>query len=410
MPPIFALAALLSAPPTADGSPPPGQVSSSDVVVTARRLSDTAAALAACLKRGCPPDQDIEASLDQAGNQFVAGDYDGARATIAASVSRNRRFAKAYPVPVSDLMRAGARVAVHLGLAREYRQLTLDTLGALKAGLPADDARVFAQRLEMAQMFVHIGLGDQAEAQCRSVAHDAHAAGRTQAEGAARLQLAMLHLRGMADPRLVPAGAPGLRELDALAAEGDPGFAPFALAARVLRAQWRAAHGDGVPLSAMTAELRRRLGGAPAPILLSSEPIRLAGRSAPLPDEVDGAPVSSSITRAGVAGFDREWMDVSYRIMPDGSVRDVAVLRTSRRDVAEWNPPVLRSIASRRYVPLGAQTGAGLLRVERYTYTSFLDPTVTGSRLPQRDGAPRVEMLDLSIDDGAAAARPAPAG
>ena len=64
------------------------------IIVTGTPLSQTERALRDCIARRCPPDQDVAASLAHAENQFVAGDYEGARRTTKASLGRNNRHAE----------------------------------------------------------------------------------------------------------------------------------------------------------------------------------------------------------------------------------------------------------------------------------------------------------------------------
>jgi hypothetical protein len=100
-------------------------------------------------------------------------------------------------------------------------------------------------------------------------------------------------------------------------------------------------------------------------------------------------------------------------VKPDGTVDEVDVLRggvgalTGPRKANAtfnevWTMPIVQQIKARRYAPLaGDRNGPGVLRVERYTLTAWLVDGVgssgKGSRV-QTSGAPRFEMLDLSVD------------
>ncbi|WP_375381050.1 hypothetical protein [uncultured Sphingomonas sp.] len=377
-------------------------------MVTGRRLSDTGAALKACIARHCPPDEDIRTTLAHAENQFVAGDYKQARVTLQDSAGRNRKFAKHYPVPVSDLLRASSRVDVHLGEVEDYRRTTLGSLDALKAGLPATDPRVLAERLEVADMFAQVGDFDQALDIYRKVAREAKALNLPVLEGTARLRTVSADLRVAADALGTGAEHEAVAEVDALAHDPDPQLASYAFVARVIRAQYDAKHGRPQPLEVVMAEMRTRLSGT-RPVLIQADPIRMPGR----PEAVtidDSAPTRDSLTRLPVGSFEGQWVDVSFWIKPDGSVDDVGVLRESKPTVSYWDKPVLTSVRSRRYAPLKLRAGdPGLLRVERYTYTSFFDRTASESRIPTRDGQPRVEMLDLSDEPAGAAPGTSPA-
>ncbi|MFX7620706.1 hypothetical protein ABTJ52_20035, partial [Acinetobacter baumannii] len=74
------------------------------IIVTAIRLKDSADAVRRCVERHCPPDQDIAAALAHAENQFLSGDYRGARNTLNAARGRDRRFASKFPVQVASLV------------------------------------------------------------------------------------------------------------------------------------------------------------------------------------------------------------------------------------------------------------------------------------------------------------------
>jgi hypothetical protein len=392
------LIAAQSAPAAAAASP------QHDVVVTARPLADTARALEQCIARHCRPDEDVQASLAHAENQFVAGDYRSARRTLLAARGRDRRFARQYPVPVSDLLRAGSRIAAHLGETRDYQIETIDTLDALRAGLPASDARVLEQRIEVADMFVTVGRFDAATPIYADVERAAHRLGLAVLEGAAALRPATIVLRSGAAPP--DARRDALRSLDRLAADPRPAMASSAMVARVVRAQYQARQGDSRPLDALIADLRRREANV-APVLVFAPPIDLAGPPRATTSTDNGPPVRDILSRLPVGSFDHQWIDVSFWVRPDGTVGDVDVTRQSVPTVAEWDRPVLTSIAQRRYLPLSLPPGdPGVLRVERYTYTSSFDDTATYTRIRVRDGAPRLEMLDLTLDDARGRGRP----
>ena len=128
-----------------------------DIVVTGRSLKDTRADLQACIQRHCPPDEDVAASLAHAENLFVAGDYNGAQHTLHASLGRNRKHGKAYPLEVSNLLRANSRVAEHMGEARDYQLSTLDMRDTLKSSFGTNDFRTLvAQISPQRQALTHL--------------------------------------------------------------------------------------------------------------------------------------------------------------------------------------------------------------------------------------------------------------
>ena len=160
------------------------------ITVTARRLEDAEAALRACIARHCPPDEDINATLAYAESLFVTGDYQEARTALRRSLSRNRGAAARFPVPVSDLYRANALVANHLGIEADYERSTWGILGALKKGIPTPDGRHLGARMEIAAMTSRLhGLAEGRNAYDK-LARDADKAGRPDIAAMARLRSA----------------------------------------------------------------------------------------------------------------------------------------------------------------------------------------------------------------------------
>ena len=371
-----------------------------DVVVTGHRLRDTEAALKACLARGCPPDQDIAATLAHAENQFVGGDYKNARATLLASIGRNKRHAHDYPVPVSDLLRAQARVASHLGEHDSYRVGQIDSLDALKAGLPADDPRVLAQRLEVADAFAVQGRADGALLMYRDLVGDARRLGNRRIEGYALLRRAVL-LGTLADIDRGTYAADAKVAIAALTESTDPQLAPFKAAAELLAARRAAKAGDTAAIDRLVATYARP---GKRPVLLYS-PTYIEQDSDRL-----HASNGSATTRLAVGDFDGQWADVGFWIKPDGSVGDVDILRGSPTLDRSWVKPLEKVIAGRRYTPLALpRDDPGLLRVERYTRTAWWTEA-TGTHLRVRQPVPRIEMLDLTNEAATASAPSAPPG
>jgi hypothetical protein len=128
-----------------------------EVVVTARTSMDTAQQLKACIERKCPTDEDSDAATAHAENQFISGDYEGARQTLRAAIRRHRGAAKTFPVAVADLWRSDVRVSAHLGLGSAYRLSAIEAIAALKTGLGEDDPRYIAQRLELGDAYARLG-------------------------------------------------------------------------------------------------------------------------------------------------------------------------------------------------------------------------------------------------------------
>lgn len=388
---IFAaagLAASLPAVSVSAQSTPPAAAAQGDVVVTGVRLKDSEAALKTCVARGCPPDEDIRATLAHAENQFVAGDYGAANRTLAASIRRNGDAAKRYPVPVSDLYRAHSRVAINLGEANAFRFSTLSSLDALKAGLSSDDRRVLAQRIEVADMFARLGLAEQALDGYRGVAKDADKAHNMLMVGYARLRLATLY-SVLAD--VDEQGGYAARSADAIRWLLDnraPELAAFRGAAELLSARRSARAGDAAAIDRLVARYAR---STTRPVLLYAPPLQTetSGRAK------EGGSTTSMMA---VGSFENQWVDVSFWVTPQGKVSDAAILRESSTLDRSWVKPIVAGIAQRRYAPLKMDAAEpGLLRVERYTQTAhWMD--ATGTRIRQREAIPRIEMVDLTAD------------
>lgn len=395
-----AAAALVAVPASAQQDAPQD---SADVVVTGRSLGDTERALRDCLARACPPDEDVAATVAHAENQFVAGDYRDARATLLAGARRNRKHGRDYPIDVSNLFRANSRVAAHLGEGDAYRVAAFDVVDTLKSGLPKDDARILVARIEVGDMHMRFRRYDAAEQSYRGVIRDAGRTGAPLVEGFAMLRLALLRAtQGDTEMSYRPDANAAF---DALIGSSVPAHAPFVRAARVIRARYQEKWGDEGAVERMLAEFRT----GPAttrPVLLFADPIRL-------PEDSGRSTAEGSVTmRMPTQNFEDQWVDLTFFVAPDGRTTDIEILRSSKGFNGSWIKPVIASIQSRRYQPLKLEAGdPGVIRVERYSFTSRYT-TVTGSRLRTREPQPQIEMLDLSVDEVAAVPQstPQPAG
>jgi len=355
------------------------------IVVTARSLADTANDLAGCVARNCPPDEDVKATLTHAENQFVAGDYKAARQTLLKSVGRNRDDAKGYPVPVSDLHRANARIAAHLGEGQSYLLATLDSRSALKAGLPDDDWRVLVSTIEVADMRAKLGYPDEAERIYAEVSQKARARNWTALVWASEVRTALIQLNspGTAEK------AKGRRALEALALTEGAEARPIRLAAKVLLARSARKAGSDAETEALIAEYAAQ-GGSARPTLIFAEAIKQ------LP-EIDNQTRANSLGKMAMDTYEDRWADVGFWVQPDGRVNEVEVLRSSGKGL-DWTKPVLTSLTSRRYAPLKVEPGdPGFYMVERYTLTAMWEDRL-GTRIRQRARAPRIERIDMTVE------------
>jgi hypothetical protein len=371
----FLLALALAQAPAAAASD-----SNKPIVITGISLSSTGRNLEDCLRRHCPPKEDIAASLAHGENLFVAGDYEAARSILGGSVKRNARYGRQIPVEVADLYRASARVAAHLGEGDRYRSNSFAMRRTLTAGLPRTDARVIGSLFDLAQMHASLGDANESFASYSLAEKQANAIGRRDIAAAARLRRAWLsHLTG--DEHFAR------KELGALAADGDRQVRTARIGALVLLAQLDRAKGLESNTEALIAQLRAaRL---TRPVLIFSPPVELPKQS-PIQQEGESGNILRLMPNDNYEG---RWIDVGFWVEPSGRVSDIEMLR--KGGDSGWAAPLLKSIQGRIYAPLADP--AGSYRVERYTYTSLWQ-SVTGTRLRQRSPAARIEYLDLTAE------------
>lgn len=360
-----------------------------DIVVTARSLDQTARDLAACVQRACPPPEDIGATLAHAENQVVAGDYPGARQTLRAGRKRNLRHARDFPIDVADLSRASGRVASLNGFVVETRFGQIESFQILKKGLGPDDPRTLQQRLEVGDVLARQGMLPTAVNLYEDVADQARKAGLPTVAARALFRKAMLFATAASvDPAYRDAARRASRALER---SDDPAMAPYREGLVLLRAQLAAMEGRPAAIDEAIAAMRAR--PVRRPLLIFAPQVNVA--EAPRRVFVDEP---QPIPAWATGRADAEWADVSFWVAPDGSVRDVEVLRTSARGVGPWLNAVTRSLPLRRYAPLAMDaTAPGLLRVERYSfvYDRFMP---TGSRIVARSPYGRLEILDLTAE------------
>lgn len=385
----FFLAFLAALPAAAMAQPREAPPQGQDVVVTGTRIQDYRDRLAACLARNCPPDEDIDATTALAEALFVAGEYRDARSALRASIGRNRDEAVRYPEPVSDLYRANARVARHLGLDQDAQTSTREILRALRAGLPEEDHRHFTARLEIVQSLIAFGQYDQARRALAELAQRARAAGRDDV-------VASAELRGLWLSYLQAPGGSAQRELAALSRSADP---RRSIGARILLVRIYGERGQRARADALIAELGR---SSQRRQLLFNPPFELGTQDlAPTPDDVLrlGRTMDTSMGR-NPGNMEDKWIDVAFWIQPDGSVTGLEVVRGD--GARSWADPLLESIRRRRYSQAAGTEAT--YRVERYTYTSGMEMRA-GSHIMQRSPRARVEYFDLG---GGAPSEPPP--
>ncbi|MBK6707772.1 MAG: hypothetical protein IPG54_09965 [Sphingomonadales bacterium] len=208
-----------------------------EIVVIGQSLKDTEKALADCIARQCPPDEEIRAALAHAENQFIGGDYRAAKSTLNKTSGRNRKHGENYPIEVSDLFRASSRIAEHLGEGKQFQLAVLDMRDILKNGLPDNDARVMVAQVEVGDSRAKLGYPDEALRIYRDVSKKAQLAGHSRVAAFAQMRQHLLTYslgENLSDAGSKREGREGLAKL-AMAA--TPGLEDFALVAEVALAR-----------------------------------------------------------------------------------------------------------------------------------------------------------------------------
>ena len=411
---VFTLSALLL-------SPAP----SNSIVVIGRAIQDSRAALADCLARLCPPNEDIDASLALAESQLIAGKYRDARFTLLDALGRNKREAMAYPIPVSDLYRANGRVAAHLGTDDDYYRSTWGIYNTLKKRLPAAKDRQYSAMMEVAEMMATTRGHDRAREYYRSIVHHAREDGRPDIAALAELRMILRHY-----PAYAREGA-----IRKIAESADPETKAAQLEARLALARMAyekkdEAKGDAIVAQLASYEIRKPIlvyapqwdvqGGQANqdsfPVMADDRDVLSMDGNGTGPGRGDGGGAGAGAGGGGGGGrpasptqmspygphsfatsrmplnVEDMWLDVGFRITPDGKVAELQTLR-SHGNIG-WAKPLLASIEGRRYTP-PRPTAPGTYRTERYTYTSGLEAG-TASHGQQHSPNARVEYLDLS--------------
>ncbi len=362
------------------------------IVVTGIRIQDYRDRLAACLARDCPPNEDIDASLALAEAYFLEGDYDEARSAVRASLRRNHNETSGYPEPVSDLYRSYARISRHMGYDRHAVQAAHGILDALQDGLPREDHRHFTARFELADAQMVAGRYRAARAQLDRLASLARANGREDVA-------VMAELRDLWFQILVFRHGDARSRLIEMSRWTDPNRRLQSVGARVLLSRIYRLEGEHQRADALLAEVgrgtsaQRRLLFMPRFQLLRYDPNIGAEDSFEFTLNY-GSPMSRISEN-----YEGKWIDVGFWVMPDGQVADLEILRSGGDTV--WPRPLLEAIRGRRYSTGDQPT----YRLERYTLTAAWEQA-TGTRIPQRSPAARVEYLDLTVSDPPPPPRP----
>ena len=362
-----------------------------EIVVTARSLKDTEADLKACIARKCPPDQDIKATLAHAENQFVEGDYRDARATLANALGRNRKHKGQFPVEVSDLLRANGNVAAHLGESNIYRLSVLDMRDTLKGALKPNDYRVFGAEIEVADSRLKLGYLEEASDKYLEIERRALAAGLPQVAAVARLRDLSLRVQRAETEKTAFRRNDATSAIDQFLKEPTGGAEEFKIVAEVLKSRMDRNGGNSETTDKLIARYAA-MGGTERPVLLHSKPIEM--------NEAQAARAmagGSDLNRLGTQVVEKRWVDIGFWISADGKVDEPEILRSEGG--TDWTDVVLKSIRTRIYAPLKADTAGtapGVYAIERYSLTAQYENDVTGTRIRQRSPIAKIERTDLT--------------
>jgi hypothetical protein len=410
----------------------PVQGSTDPIVVVGQRIDDASADLRACLARACKPDDDIAATLRLAETQLLAGKNRDERKTLLSSLGRNEGFAKAYPIPVSELYRANGKVAASLGFDKDYYRSTFGIYHTLKNGLPKDDSRKYMAMIEVAEMMYRTRGHTRARYYYEKLASEARRDGRQDIAAIAELRSAIRHLPPGSEMQMTE-----IRRIAGL--QGEDMRAPV-LEAKLALARMAYQKGDEATAQAIQNDLAKM--NIKRPMLIYQPSYTMVARELDSGSEFNfpfaGAPISGgdpegggggagsgpgaspfspsggnpgglkgsgrasitsnldlaqwSTTKRMAGNFDDMWADISFHITPEGKVADVQIIRSKGN--LYWTKPLLTSLSMRRYTA-GKLGDPASVRTERYTYTSGYE-TQTGTRGQMHSPKARVEYIDLS--------------
>lgn len=372
-----------------------------EIVVTARSLKDTESKLKECLKKKCPPDQDIAATLAHAENLFVEGEYRDARAFLRASLGRNKKHKDDFPVQLSDLYRANGNIAAQLGESDSYRISILNMRDTLKNALSSSDYRLLGAELEVADSRLRLGYPEEARMKYRAVEQQANDLKMPQVAAIAKLRELSSFVsdaKVTKDPYLTLLAEKKLTEyID----NPTLGAEKFVIVAKVLKSRLERSS-DKIEATEELIKQYADLGVIGTPLLIHANPINinnaLAGRDQDSLTAYDtGSVASNALSSLQAINVEKRWVDIGFWIKPDGKVSEIEILRS--KGSTKWTDAVLNSIRSRIYVPAKEANVAdspGFYAVERYTITADYTTDNTGTHQRRRSNIPKIERIDLS--------------
>lgn len=373
--------------------------SSDEIIVTGTPLENSGLALAECLAKGCPPEEDMRLSLEHAENQFVAGVYKDGASTLNKSISRNKKHRGEYPVLLSGLYRASGRFAEHLGEADDFKFATLNMQDTLEDAFGKDDPKVLIAQTEVGDSRAKLGSVRGARDSYRAVERRALELGQYRVATFARMRLALLmRLEWNADRDNSALQRRYEESLAQLINEPLENSEDFSMVARVLQARLDNTLGRPDAIENLI-KVFVESGGTDTPVLLSEEPIRNSEFRNYGSNGVSSSGESNTLARLTTPQLNTpRFVDVGFYIQPDGTTNQIEVLRS--QGPTRWHDALIKNIDSRIYAPLNIDpTSPGRFHIERYTLTARFADITTSTRIRQREPNFRVERLDLTPEN-----------
>lgn len=386
---VVAVIAATFAHPSAAEPDSSAREANAEIIVTAIPLSKSGSDLDACIARRCPPEEDIEATLAHAENQFVAGIYKDARQTLEKSLDRNRRYKAVLPLGIADLLNANANVAAHLGEATIYRHSLFERRDTLRDHLPVNDPNTLRAELDLGDSRLKMGYPDEAERKYLKMERHALDNDRAQIAAIARIRyLSLLVLKAQSAPADDWRSKQARAEIAKYIANPTPGAEKYALVGELLGLRLDRAEGVQDSTDSLIARMIAE-GGMERPALLYAPAIERND------DDILRAERSGNVHHRELMTDVDKWVDIGFWVNDAGRVEEAEILRS--QGSTGWADILLRSIGGRFYVPAATSGGTRqrFFMIERYTLTAGWERK-TGSRMRQRSSVPRIERLDLT--------------
>ncbi len=334
-------------------------------------------------------------SLAYAEGLFVAGDYNDALRVVRRSIRRNGVAAAVEPDLYSMLYRASSRLSAALGGGDRYWADTHQILRTHRNAQEPDQSEILLSELEVSDMSLKMGQSMLASRMVKKVLREARELGLKSIEQKALLRYALLPARATDDR---PESLRRLAKLTEMTGDADEASRRTRIIAGQLIAQLRARAGEQPDLTSLQTPDE----SMPRSQMLLWTP--------PAENEIMRQNLGSAIAFQGgrinappdavISNVKDRWADMSFRVMPDGRVKEVVVLR--QHGSGKWAEVSARQIAGRIYTPLPPSLAAaqsdGEERVERHTWTAFLEPR-RGSQLRAQTENVRVDIVDMTARD-----------